>query len=752
MKGFMITRVSGLALLMFFGQTVSSARLAAFEPTRDDGPARPSARKFQFQELEDPVETLVPREQRTASEEARIDALAWFAAGRIRQHRGDFPGALDAYQKAIERDPMAVAVYRVLIPLAIELRRNDDAAKWAAKAVELIPGDQQLLMQAAALLINRDDLPGAIRVLEKAAKSPGIDPHSAQYVNIMRDLAVLNMAVERPNVAAAAAGFEVVFDALVNPDKYKLDFRTRAQLQSNEATSYERMGKVFLDAKKTDLALAAFKKAADSKKGPSATALSYNLAQVYMQASDPQHALEEIQKYIDSQRISSGRAAYELFAEILAKLDKSAELIPRLEKAAEKDSRNSALQFYLAEQYAAANRLEDAETLYKKTLESSSEVPGYVGLAAVYRRQNRPADLLEILSKGYAEAGDLKGFAAEFKAVAADEMLLDKLVKSGEELVAENPSPLDFATGYVLANLAADGKKTEAAEKLYRFLLSLRKERAALIYEELGSLFVEVRKFAEAAKVYQEAADDPDLDDNRANFLFMATQALELSGNTKAALEAIAAAQEIMPNNPLLRYQEGWVYYHSHQFEPAIERMEKLIADFPVPQARQIVRRAQYSLSNIYVLQGEMRKGEEILEAIYAEDPDDTSVNNDLGYLYADQGKNLEQAERMIRKALDAEPENGAYLDSLGWVLFKREKYEEALPYLEKAVKNSPGAGDETLWEHLAEVCDRLQQPARALESWKKALEYAEKAQFPDKKLIERVKEKIASREKDAAK
>src|SRR5579871_5648743 len=251
MKGFMMMCVSGLALWVYFGQVASSSRLAAFDTSRDPAQPRQAVRSFQFQEFEDPVEMLVPRQPRTASEDERIDALAWFATGRIRQHRGDFPGALDAYQKALERDPLAVPVYRVLIPLAIEMRRNDEAAKWAVKAVELIPGDQQLLMQAAALLINRDDLPGAIRVLEKAAKSPGIDRHSAQYVNIMRDLAVLNMAVERPNVAAAAAAFEVVFDALVKPEEYKLDFRTRAQLQSNEATSFERMGKVFLDAKKT---------------------------------------------------------------------------------------------------------------------------------------------------------------------------------------------------------------------------------------------------------------------------------------------------------------------------------------------------------------------------------------------------------------------------------------------------------------------------------------------------------------------
>ena len=747
MKGFMMQSWSGLASLVMASLILTEpAPLLAADAGRDSAAPQTSARKLQFQELEDPIEVLVPKQAPTAADEARRDALAWFATGRILQHRQNFEGALNAYRKAVERDPTATVVYRELIPLAIELRRIDEAVKWVTRAVELNPGDVQLLNLATRLHISREDVGGAIRVLEMASKAPAIDRHSAQYVNIMRDLAILYMAAERK--AEAVTSFEVVFDALTDPDKYKLDFQTRATLQNNTATSYERLGQIFLEAKKTDLALAAFKKAAESKKGPAAAGLSYNLAQVYLQAGQPEQALLELQKYIDTQRTSKGRAAYELLAAILEKLGKPQELIGRLEAAAEKDARNSTLQFFLADQYAANNRLEEAEALFTKTLESAAEVPGYVGLAGVYRRQNRPAELLEILAKGYSEAGELKAFAAELKAIAEEEKLLEKLIKSGEELLAEQPSPLDFSTGYVLANLAADGKKTEAAEKFYRFLLSLRKERAGLIYEELGGHFSEVRKFAEAAKVYQEAADDADLAENRPNFLFLVTQAMELAGDTKGALEAIAKAQEIMPNNPLLLYQEGWVYYHAHRFDEAISRMEKVIADFPDPQVRKIVRRAQYSLSNIHVLKGDIRKGEEILEEIYKDDPEDPSVNNDLGYLYADQGKNLDQAESMIRKALAAEPDNGAYLDSLGWVLFKRDKFEEALPYLEKAVKNSPGAGDETLWEHLADVQERLKQPAQALENWKKSLDFAEKATYPDEKLIERVKEKIAKHEK----
>lgn len=707
---------------------------------------QPAEKAFQFQEGEDPVLPLKPLRPRTAAEQARVNALAWYAAGQMLQTRNDPGGALKAYKKAVEVDPTAVVVYRAAIPLAVSLNQIDDAVRWAQKAVELNPDDHQLLMQAGALLINRGDLSGAIELLEKAAKSPGIETESPLFVNLMRDLAILYSAAERKEDAAVA--FEVVFNALQNPDKFKLDFRTRGQLLNNPATNYERMGQVFLDAKKTELALQAFQKAAESKKGPAAGNLSFNLAQVYLQADQGEKALEEIQKYIDQQRQSKGRVAYELLADILKKLDRSKDLLPRLEAAAEKDSRNSTLQFFLADQYVAADRLEEAEKLYKKTLESASELPGYIGLASVYRRQNKPAELLETLGKGYAEAGDLKGFTAEFKAIVADEKLLGAILENGDKLLAEDPPKIDFAAGYALANLAADGKKTEAAEKYYRFILSLRKERAGLVLEELGSHYAEVKKYAEAAKVYQEAVDDPALAENRPSFLYQLSRVLELGGNTEAALKAITSAQQVIPNDPLLRFQEGWVYYHSHRFDEAIERMEKLIADFPQPQARDIVRQAKFSLSNIHVLKGDLKKGEEILEEYFKNNPNDTSVNNDLGYLYADQGKNLDQAEKMIRKALDAEPENGAYLDSMGWVLFKRGKVEEALPFLEKAVKNSNVGGDETLWDHLGDVYDRLKNREKALQAWKKSLETATDAFYPDKKLLERVKEKIDNYEK----
>jgi tetratricopeptide (TPR) repeat protein len=220
-----------------------------------------------------------------------------------------------------------------------------------------------------------------------------------------------------------------------------------------------------------------------------------------------------------------------------------------------------------------------------------------------------------------------------------------------------------------------------------------------------------------------------------------------MGGETDAAIKAIEEALKIVPGNPQLRFREAWIYYHAHRWDEAIPKFESIVADHPEfrenPLLKSVIRACQYSISNIYVQKGDMARGEKILEVILAEEPNDPSVNNDLGYLYADQGKNLEQAESMIRKAVTAEPDNAAYLDSLGWVLFKQGKAAEALPYLEKSIEKSTGAGDATLQDHLGDCLLALGRVQDAVAAWEKALADARKQRFPDQKLIDSLEAKL---------
>ena len=118
-------------------------------------------------------------------------------------------------------------------------------------------------------------------------------------------------------------------------------------------------------------------------------------------------------------------------------------------------------------------------------------------------------------------------------------------------------------------------------------------------------------------------------------------------------------------------------------------------------------------------------------------DPDDPDANHALGYLYAERGKNLDEAVRLIKKALKVEPENGAYLDSLGWAYFKMGRTEEALKLLEEAASFLK---DPVILGHLGDAYYALDDEARAKEVWTEALMLSPKEKEKLEKKIDSLK------------
>lgn len=98
--------------------------------------------------------------------------------------------------------------------------------------------------------------------------------------------------------------------------------------------------------------------------------------------------------------------------------------------------------------------------------------------------------------------------------------------------------------------------------------------------------------------------------------------------------------------------------------------------------------------------------------------PEDPEALNYLGYKYAEWNKNLNQAERLIKKALSLEPDNGAYIDSLGWVYFKKASFKQAKYFLEKAASLLE---DPVIYDHLGDVYFKLREIEKAKSSWQKS-------------------------------
>jgi predicted Zn-dependent protease len=128
-----------------------------------------------------------------------------------------------------------------------------------------------------------------------------------------------------------------------------------------------------------------------------------------------------------------------------------------------------------------------------------------------------------------------------------------------------------------------------------------------------------------------------------------------------------------------------------------------------------------YYVAHLYDRLEHKQTSEQVLQDVLKLDPKNVPASNDLGYLWADEGRNLSEAETMIRHALTAEPENAAYLDSLGWVLYKRGQFEEAHRHLDAAIKRVDRP-DPVVLDHLGDVLYRLNQRDAAVKTWKLSL------------------------------
>ena len=102
-------------------------------------------------------------------------------------------------------------------------------------------------------------------------------------------------------------------------------------------------------------------------------------------------------------------------------------------------------------------------------------------------------------------------------------------------------------------------------------------------------------------------------------------------------------------------------------------------------------------------------------------EPDNADALNFLGYTYADLGQNLQEAKKLVAKALEISPDDGYIVDSMGWVYFKLGEYEKALGYLKRAVELAPK--DPVIREHLGDAYLKTGDPEKALETYRISLQ-----------------------------
>ena len=202
------------------------------------------------------------------------------------------------------------------------------------------------------------------------------------------------------------------------------------------------------------------------------------------------------------------------------------------------------------------------------------------------------------------------------------------------------------------------------------------------------------------------------------------------------AVKILTEARRRFPGAPEIVYYLALAQREANQIQQALATFEEALHEAELDQDTEIVNAKFYFNYGATAEQaGLYEKAADLLRKSIALDPANAAeAYNYLGYMWADHNMYLDEAEDMIKHALQIEPDNGSYLDSLGWVEFRKGRFDQALADLLRAAKNMEHE-DAVVFEHIGDVYLKLKRVPQALEAWQKALVLDPK----NKKLAEKI-------------
>ena len=207
---------------------------------------------------------------------------------------------------------------------------------------------------------------------------------------------------------------------------------------------------------------------------------------------------------------------------------------------------------------------------------------------------------------------------------------------------------------------------------------------------------------------------------NEDNFVFVQRKIADLYDQQEKDDKAIATLQKIYDQTKDIDALNhiGDIYRYNEEYDKALRTYTKILNELePVPEKYWYIL---YARGMTYERLNEYKKSEiDLLKALEFR-PDEPYILNYLGYSWADQGIKLEPAMEMIQRAHTLRPEDGYIADSLGWVHYKLENYEDAITYLERAVELLPY--DPTINDHLGDAYWRMGRTQEAQFQWQRAL------------------------------
>lgn len=751
-----------------------SAKAMWDEPAADEKQAAdPDAA---LDELKPKAEDNQLKDESAALDPANKDALAWYMAGQKAMKRGDLQPAADAFEKAAEASPKSAVPLRALSIVLFRLGRTEDGVKTAEKAIALDPDDVEMRLQMAVFYATTQRIAESINLLEEALESKTLNKKSREFIQIHQVRGAIYLASRK--LREAADSYEILLNALERPEDFGLADREYKAMLNNRPTSYETVGRVLMEAGRTEKAIEAFEALGRSEKDQPG---QYNLllARAYYMKDKLDDSEKNLNLYFDSGRRS--QESLQILLDLYNATSRTDGLNERLKELSDNTPDATVVKMFLGQVLLDQGKPMEASEVYQGILDSTGDVDAYLGLMRVAIADQNPTAIIATVNRAAGSRIRAEELAPLVVSITTNDEFARKIVSTCQTMYDEKPGDLHPMVPYFCALIAEAIKQPKEESALLKASLELNPDRMLLVQvlEKYGVSQLTLGEYAMAAKILEQLLSVPGLDPGvRINTLFRISVAYASIEDINAARQALKEALGILPDEPQLLGRLAMIEAADGKLDLAEKLLEKSLRFLPADSELQIethirlasiyaqqdkwdeaiqqyqsasespnvtpetLRIIRMGLSNAHVQSGDMSEGEKILEAVYAEDPTEPGINNDLGYLYADQGKELEKAEKMIRIAVEAQPDNPAYLDSLGWVLFKQGKNAEALEPLKKA-NGDPDYQDSTLLEHQGDVHQALNQAAEAKDLWSKALKVETESKTPDGKIIDRLKTKL---------
>jgi tetratricopeptide (TPR) repeat protein len=320
-------------------------------------------------------------------------------------------------------------------------------------------------------------------------------------------------------------------------------------------------------------------------------------------------------------------------------------------------------------------------------------------------------EALDLADEIYDEFPNNHNLGRLYASMLIDNKQLEKAEAVFKDLSELYPQAPSLKLSYALVML--ENKKIEPAKTVLLELLSSGEhQNEANFY--LGRIADKNKDYASAIQYYQQVKQsihfEPALE--RSSFLLAKEE-----GNIEEALEHLNKLRTTEPNLALnLWLLQFKLFTTLKDDERALATLDTAIEEFPADE------RLLYARAMLREINNDLAGMEHDLSTIIQNNPQHAIALNALGYTLANRTNRLEEAFVLIKAALTLKPENPMILDSMGWVLFKLDKKEEALLLLLKAYQTFP---DSEVAAHLGEVLWVLDKKDEAQAIWQQSLQNA---------------------------